>query len=461
MLKLLAVTLAVLGSTPMASAHTWIEQLRTVNKQGDYFGEYGYARGMVDKASAEFKEIEAGFNSGTGPPPMNWEMPAFEKTGPFITANTTLCHPKQRKQEQSADRFPRLRAMPGTMMAMRYTENGHVTLPENQKGKPEKAGTVFVYGTTEPKEDEKLTTVLQWTQDGQGGDKRGKLIATNDYDDGRCYEVNNSERSLQRQQANPNAIKGQPFPEVGQNSTVPLACETNAILPEDAQTGKLYTIYWVWQWNTKPGVDPGLPKGKDEYYSTCIDIDVSDTSTTGLEASLALGQQDAFERAVKDFGSRTALYTDPKDAAVGPIVPGQESPSPTPGAPPTQPSASAVPSSQPSAPSGPPVQPSASAIPSSQPSAPALPSAQPSAPGSPSIQPSAPGSPSIQPSAPGSPSIQPSAPGSPSIQPSAPVAPSVSGGPPANSVPTAVPTSAGAVARHLNGAKFRGRSFNA
>lgn len=53
-----------------------------------------------------------------------------------------------------------------------------------------------------------------------------------------------------------------------------LWCQNDIALPTDIPTGKPYTLYWVWDWPTEPGVDPNLPKGKAELYTTCIEIDV-------------------------------------------------------------------------------------------------------------------------------------------------------------------------------------------
>ncbi|KAH8723789.1 hypothetical protein GQ44DRAFT_709598 [Phaeosphaeriaceae sp. PMI808] len=271
---------------------------------------------------------------------MNWEIPVYQKAGAvFIDETTTLCHKAQTKQKQSQDKYPRLKAHPGGFVAMRYMENGHVTKPENQKGKPKKGGTIFVYGTTEPKEDEKIVNVLQWSQDGKGGDGRGALLAMNDFDDGRCYENNATPEHQQRGKAAPNYAMGQVTDGPG---TYPLMCETNVQLPKTAAEGKPYTLYWVWQWNTAPGgVDPGYPKGKDEYYSTCIDVDVA-SAQVAMAASgknkYALGpQQDAMSVAVDDWASRTAIMTDPLKGEVGPYFSGKQTASPTaPGGAPSQ-----------------------------------------------------------------------------------------------------------------------------
>lgn len=312
--------LLALGAAP-ALGHTWIEQLRNVNAQGDYVGEYGYPRGMFGKTDPGYD----GFK-------MNWQVPqTSEKSFPFISSNSSACHTSQRKQQQSQEKYPRLQATPGGFLALRYMENGHITKSDIRVGKPEKGGTVFVYGTTQPKEDEKLADILQWTQDGQGGDKRGKIIGMNNYDDGRCYEVSDAAVSQERQKEFPNYAMGQAQ---GGPGGMPLFCETNVALPKDAESGKPYTLYWVWQWNTIPKKDPGLPDGQDEYYTTCIDVDVVDAIKQDAKAEFALGQQDAMSVAVKDFAHRTAIITDAVSFEMGPVF--SSKPTGTGGAPPAQ-----------------------------------------------------------------------------------------------------------------------------
>lgn len=305
-------TLAALAVAPLAMGHTWIEQLRNVNDKGEYVGEYGYPRGMVSKT-------DTGYTGDS----MNWLLPVQPKV--FIDETSPLCHTSQTKQEQSSDKYPRLQAVPGGFVAMRYMENGHVTMvdPATGLGKPEKGGTVFVYGTTSPKEDEKLVDVLRWTQNGTGGDARGVLLATNNFDDGRCYEVNDTPISQERRVSDPNFAMGQVSDGPG---NYPLFCETNVKVPDNATEGKPYTFYWVWQWNTAPNVDPGLPTGKDQYYTTCIDVDVSSADTAlaaDAESKYALGpQQDAMSIAVSDFASRTAIMTNVLQGEVGSIFSG-------------------------------------------------------------------------------------------------------------------------------------------
>ena len=64
-------------------------------------------------------------------------------------------------------------------------------------------------------------------------------------------------------------------------------CQNDVAIPKDAPSGKPYTLYWVWDWSTLPNVDPGLPKGKAELYTTCMDIDVT-SSGSGAKSNVAV-----------------------------------------------------------------------------------------------------------------------------------------------------------------------------
>jgi hypothetical protein len=82
--------------------------------------------------------------------------------------------------------------------------------------------------------------------------------------------------------------------------------------PEDLPVGQPYTLYWVWQWVNAPNVDTNLPNGKDEYYTSCIDVDIDGASDLALlQTDNKLMQQDRMDTAVLDFKSRGALTTNP------------------------------------------------------------------------------------------------------------------------------------------------------
>lgn len=319
----LVIATAATACLPAATAHSWIQQLRNVDSNGKYVGNWGYPRGYCAKGDTTC-------DPGTV---NNFLIPA---SGLFINDSDLLCKSSQQKAvQQDPVKYPRLKAVPGMHIALRYSENGHVTLngtpaEDTNKWKPSKGGTVFIYGTTTPKEDEKLVNVLQWTKEGNGGDGRGVLLGTNDFDDGRCYEINDSPISAARSAADPSYALGQ----TGQgNGRFGLPCESNIEFPKNATAGKPYTLYWVWQWNTPPNRNPVVPLGQDQYYTTCMDVDVVDTFSHNANATpkYTTPQQDDAKAAVEDFADRTAIYTNAIEGEIGPYFSKDQT---TPGAPP-------------------------------------------------------------------------------------------------------------------------------
>jgi hypothetical protein len=164
---------------------------------------------------------------------------------------------------------PALIAKAGDMVALRYQENGHVTLPQNQPGKPTNRGTIFIYGTTQPSNSDTLLGIHGvWTTDGKGGDGRGVLLATRNFDDGQCYQVNSGSISKARQKEFPH--------QANQLMGANLWCQSDVTLPTSISSST-YTLYWVWDWPTAPGT-VGFPNGKNETYTTCMDISISSGS---------------------------------------------------------------------------------------------------------------------------------------------------------------------------------------
>jgi len=234
------------------------------------------------------------------------------QTGVRINSSDMLCHPSQRTSNYTNTAYPKLQVQPGGYVAMKYLENGHVTLPWNQLGKPAFAGTVFVYGTTQPSDTEMIADVLAWTTDGKGGNGKGFLMTAQNFDDGRCHQVNCGNISTDRQLLFPVHVAGQP------TSSVESWCETDLQIPASQPRGTL-TTYWVWQWPTAPNHDCTYPDGKDEYYTTCADFEIiSDGSGNGdakiaAEAAInTLVQENPQTIAVSGFMSRTAYTTSPE-----------------------------------------------------------------------------------------------------------------------------------------------------
>jgi len=251
-------TLCLLALTPLTRAHTWVEQLTVVASNGTFTGAPGYARGNVLRTSPGFSD----------PLMTNLIPPDGRPTGTEILPTDLMCMSSQTIGNQTAG-SPALVANAGDMVALRYQENGHVTLPQNQPGKPANRGTVFIYGTTQPSNDDTLLGIHGvWTTDGKGGDGRGVLLATRNFDDGQCYQINSGNISEARQKEFPH--------EANQLMGANLWCQSDVTLPNSISSST-YTLYWVWDWPTAPGT-AGFPDGKNETYTTCMDINISNGS---------------------------------------------------------------------------------------------------------------------------------------------------------------------------------------
>ncbi|KAG6008749.1 hypothetical protein E4U21_003946 [Claviceps maximensis] len=205
---------------------------------------------------------------------------------------------------------PLLLAAPGDHVAIIHLENGHVSLPQNQPKKPLNRGTIFFYGTSEPKQQEKLFDVhLRWNKDGTGGDKRGILLGTRNYDDGQCFQPNLTPITSER------ASK---FSSDGAKTSQELPCQSVIKLPDNLKPGSVYTVYWYWDWpdlnadkinvqQTKDGSYPWagsfmrgdpIPNGwtmdmisKNESYASVIDIKIANTKPQGFSVKSDLEQQ--------------------------------------------------------------------------------------------------------------------------------------------------------------------------
>ncbi|KAL2864185.1 uncharacterized protein BJX67DRAFT_227666 [Aspergillus lucknowensis] len=300
--------LLALFFTP-ACAHSWVEQLMVIAPNGTFVGSPGYPRGYVSRSEPTFSDTE-----------MSYLLPPTGETKATLTDN--MCKKTQRKQVQS-DGSPRLQASAGAAIALRYQENGHVTLPDTQIGKPHNRGTVYVYGTTDPKDDEKFLDVHKvWNEDGTGGDRRGVLLAKRNYDDGRCYQINSGQISQHRQALFPH--------EADQYMGADVWCQSDVAIPANAPSGKPYTLYWVWDWPTAPRADPGLPNGKQEIYTTCMDVDVvaGSDDLTRVAAKYIEGQSlnsasmpDQFEEILNSKSGVSADSSSPVPMAESPSNP--------------------------------------------------------------------------------------------------------------------------------------------
>lgn len=250
--------LSLLVFVASGNAHSWIEQLTVIAPNGTFVGEPGYARGNVLRTAPGFGD----------PTMVNLIPPSTQPNVSVVLPTTKMCKDTQQTYNQTKD-SPRLKASAGAAIALRYQENGHVTLPQNQPGKPKNRGSIYVYGTSNPKEGETLLNVHgKWTQDGSGGDGSDVLLSKQSFDDSRCYQINSGDISKSRQQKYPHTAN--------QLMGADLWCQQDIKLPSNLPSGKPYTLYWVWDWPTAAG--GSYPNGKQEIYTTCIDIDVEGSS---------------------------------------------------------------------------------------------------------------------------------------------------------------------------------------
>ena len=259
--KIGATALVAITLPCLTEGHTWVESLRNIASNGSFVGPEGFPRGFQSRSDPAFTDVFQTYQIENG-----------------HGDNPTLCNPHA-QGPNSQGKFPRLKATPGSAISLLYQENGHVTLPDTNPGKPANRGTIYIYATQQGKDDEKYFDVYQrWNIAGTGGDKRGKLISTQNYDDGQCFQVNGGKISQERQAA----TKFQPSDPMGTN----LWCQNNIMIPTDVDTSKILSLYWVWKWDTAPGVDPNDKSGKNQTYTSCMDIDLQAAATANSKATV-------------------------------------------------------------------------------------------------------------------------------------------------------------------------------
>ena len=144
-----------------------------------------------------------------------------------ITTNLNVCKDNQESPGQLSG-FPLLSAYPGDLVQSNYLENGHIWKElEHVDPAGSNSGIIYWYGTQNQKSDRTIDEVLKWNRAGTGGDKEGMLLSTSNFDDGTCIEAG--------QEAATNRTGG--------------PCTSYFRVPESAEPGKLFTIYWVWDYS--------------------------------------------------------------------------------------------------------------------------------------------------------------------------------------------------------------------
>ncbi|KAI9648698.1 hypothetical protein NHQ30_003338 [Ciborinia camelliae] len=255
--------LALLFQT--ATAHTWADQLRVIARNGTFLPTPGFPRGFVPRSEP------------------NVDRKSVYELQNIIPDDAPICGPLQIAGVPVNPSYPVLSAAPGDFVAIRYQENGHVTEPtqgaHDNKGRGFGSGLVYVYGTADSKATDMYNSIHKvWNKDGTGGDKRGKLLAVQYFDDMACFlagntngdlfvdpPVNKTTLAMARQAAYQRNVTD----EMGPN----IWCQTDFKIPEEAQTNKDYSIYWVWDW---PTMDQTTGQQTlNQSYTACADIAIT------------------------------------------------------------------------------------------------------------------------------------------------------------------------------------------
>lgn len=261
---------AISGTT--VDAHSWVEQLQRLASNGTMISPLGYQRGYVSRDNPLFKgDISDDL----------WQLPPNARpAGAVLYKTDPICSPQQTTSNYTNSEFPMLVTAPGDYIAMQHQENGHVTIPTTQTNKPRNRGTIYIYGTENARANDTLLSIHNvWNVNGTGGDGRGKLLATRNYDDGQCYQVNSGAISTSRQAQ---------FSKVAANPMgSDLWCQSDIQLPTDIPTGANYTLYWVWDWPTLNKAnamigEEGVNVTKPEIYTSCMDLKIVDACSDEL-----------------------------------------------------------------------------------------------------------------------------------------------------------------------------------
>lgn len=310
---------ALLVLTPTVLGHTWIEQMKVIDSTGAFTGDTGYARGW--------------FARGEG-----WSDKAVQQKIEVFDDAAAMCRfPKVGENQNLAT----LKASPGDNVALLYNENGHVSF--QTESKPKSGGIVYIYGTTDPKPDDKLKAIWKkWTVDGKGGDGRGSLLAVRKYDDGQCHEPvspNFSQEKLDR------------IAKDGINEM--FMCQNDITLPDNLKPGEKYTVYWVWDYSTmktdsKAEEPTDESRSAMELYTSCMDIDI--VAGPGTSKNLAYSATDIQNSGIKSQLTRRFDVERPEMGATNgatfnaPPIPGnqRENKPNAPGVAPAEPNSSDV-----------------------------------------------------------------------------------------------------------------------
>ncbi|KAK0748068.1 hypothetical protein B0T21DRAFT_355755 [Apiosordaria backusii] len=232
-------TAAFLALFETAKGHSWPETTQRIAPNGTFIGQEGFDRAHIDRENPQeqFDYLLPPNGLAEGKV-IRWDLPIVRKSqGPFSSSSYS-------------EKFPMLKVAPGDFVAIFYLENGHVTRADTANpNKPINRGTIYLYGTTE--NDLSQTTITDvlhtWTADGKGGNGKGRLLATRNYDDGQCHEPIPAT-------GDPEGISRFRMDEISHSDS--LRCQSDLQIPFDVKPGEIFTVLWIWDWPdmNKPGV---------------------------------------------------------------------------------------------------------------------------------------------------------------------------------------------------------------
>jgi hypothetical protein len=273
---------AIAGFIQPAATHSWVEHVMLISANGTMVGQPGFPSGAVARGAP-------GFNDDIM---VNMLPPNGRGEGPVVLASDRMC---KSFDQYTNPALPRLTASPGDFLALRYLENGHVSLPDGQPNKPLNRGTIFIYGTTQPRADDTIVAIHGvWNRDGTGGDGRGRLLATRNYDDGQCYEANGGSISAQRQGTFKKAAKDP----MGIN----LWCQADLQLPDDLPIDGTLTFYWLWDWPTLDPAKVDMEQTRKGIFPSSLDGPNSASGVRTPQLYTSCGQVKLAARAVAKGG---------------------------------------------------------------------------------------------------------------------------------------------------------------
>ena len=265
-----------------ASAHSWLEALRSIASNGSFTSEPGFPRGFVSRNDSSFSDDA-----------MMYRITAKDTTTP-------LCHPSQQVANGYINpRYPRLNASAGSWISLTYQENGHVSAPQVPMGRPYRSGNVYVYASTTLRDEDFHGVHGNWTAD--NALQNGRLLATHYFDDTKCF---------QDQGSSPSPINARRKAASGNLTSID--CQTDIQIPEDI-TSDVLALYWVWDWSLWPHMD----NTSYEAYTTCAEIDISQGGTASSE--IAVG--DSIPLDLKALPSQLATQFEVFELGVGTAAP--------------------------------------------------------------------------------------------------------------------------------------------